>query len=820
MGIYSTGSIADITEGRLEGDPGIIIRQLLIDSRSASVSPSTLFIAITGRQHDGHRYIPDLYQRGVRAFVISTMQETYLKMAGAGFIVVKDTLQALQDIARFHRKQFTCPVIGIAGSNGKTIVKEWLYHCLSERFNIARSPKSYNSQVGVPLSLWLMDEHTELGVFEAGISLPGEMMKLQQMITPGIGIFTNIGEAHQENFPNIREKIREKLRLFKGCETLVYCCDHALIADTVEQVPELKGVSLFGWSFLGKGAVNVTRLQRTEKTTCRVTYNAITLDITIPFADSASLENALHCAVLMIRMGIDPETIRSRLNDLPPIAMRLEQKSAIHGCTLINDSYNSDVNSLSIALEVLNRQWQHKRKTLILSDILQSGKESDALYGLVATLVREKGVSRIIGIGSAISKNAGLFTIPAKFYETTQAFMEDFNPAEFRDEAILIKGSRKYAFERIAAGLEQKKHTTSIEINLDALIHNLNYFRSLLRPGTRTMVMVKALSYGSGRHEIAGILQFQRVDYLGVAIADEGVSLRESGITLPIMVMNPEPESFDTIIQYRLEPEIYSFRILEMFYKAVGRNQEIDYPVHIKLDTGMHRMGFLPSETELLCRELPRLKHIRVCSVFSHLAGSDEEALDDFTRGQVQVFSTVSGQIIKALGYPVIRHILNTSGIERFPEAQFDMVRLGIGLYGISCSDSGKLRSVSTLKSTILQIKPVQPGESVGYGRRGMPQRPSQIAVVPIGYADGLNRRMGNGTGKFLVKGEYAPTVGNICMDMTMIDVTGLGAVEGDEVVIFGENPTITSLAVNLETIPYEVLTGISERVKRVYIHE
>ncbi len=820
MGIYSTGSIAEITGGRLEGDSGIIIHQLLIDSRSASVSPTTLFIAIPGRQHDGHRYIPDLYQRGVRAFVISSMHESYLTMAGAGFIMVNDTLQALQDIARFHRKQFACPVIAIAGSNGKTIIKEWLYNCLSERFMITRSPKSYNSQVGVPLSLWLMDEKTELGIFEAGISFPGEMQKLQLMIKPRIGVFTNIGEAHQENFSNIKDKVREKLKLFQDCETLVYCCDHPLIEDSVKQVPELKGVRLFGWSLQGRGSVNVTRLHQSDKTTCRVSYNAIILDITIPFTDSASVENALHCAALMLLMGIDPETIRSGLRDLQPIAMRLEQKSAINGCTLINDSYNSDINSLSIALELLNRQWQHKQKTLILSDILQSGKESDALYSLVASLVRDKGVNRIIGIGSAISKNAGLFSIPAKFYETTQAFLEDFNPGEFRNEAILIKGSRKYAFERIAAWLEQKKHTTSIEINLDALVHNLNYFRSLLRQGTRTMVMVKALSYGSGRHEIAGILQFQRVDYLGVAIADEGVSLRQAGITLPIMVMNPEPESFDTMIHYRLEPEIYSFRILEMFHKVAGRNQEIDYPVHIKLDTGMHRMGFLSSETEQLCRELVRLKHIRVCSVFSHLAGSDEEVLDDFTRIQVQVFSAVSGQIIKALGYPAIRHILNTSGIERFPEAQFDMVRLGIGLYGISSTDSGKLRPVSTLKSTILQIKTVQPGESVGYGRRGMPKKTSLIAVVPVGYADGLNRRMGNGTGKFLVRGKPAPTVGNICMDMTMIDVTGLGAVEGDEVVIFGENPPITTLATDLETIPYEVLTGISERVKRVYIHE
>ena len=818
---YSLNKIAKITGGRQEGRTDFNIHQLLIDSRSAAVSSSSLFFAIKGRQHDGHIYVDELYQRGIRAFVVSEMQEHFKTYAGAGFILVPDTLAALQELTQFHREQYSCPVIAISGSNGKTIVKEWLYHCLSDNFSITRSPKSYNSQVGVPLSLWLMDENTGMGIFEAGISLPGEMVRLQQMIKPDIGIFTNIGEAHQESFQNTEQKIAEKLKLYYGCRTLIFCHDHQLIRNAIEQTPELAGVKLFSWSIADKADVQIANISKqADKTTFKALYKDDVLDISIPFTDNASVENALHCLALMLLLETDKRTILAKMDDLPPVAMRLELKSAINGCTLINDSYNSDYNSLSIALDVLNRQFQHKQKTLILSDILQSGKRHDELYSLLATLVKEKGVTRIIGIGSNISENSRLFTIPGKFYETTTAFTGSFNPEEFIDEAILLKGSRQFEFEKIAALLEQKKHTTRIEININALVHNLNYFRSLLRPGTKTMVMVKALSYGSGRHEIAGILQFQRVDYLGVAIADEGVSLRQTGIKLPIMVMNPEAESFDIMIQQRLEPEIYSFGIMEIFHKAVIRNQEINYPVHIKLDTGMHRMGFLANETERLCQELNRMKNIRVCSVFSHLAGSDEEKFDDFSGSQIALFRQVSDRIIQTLGYPVIRHILNTAGIERFPEAQFDMVRLGIGLYGISSVDQGKLRNVSTLKSTILQIKPVEPGETVGYSRKGKPGKPALIAIVPVGYADGLNRRLSDGKGVFLVKGKPAPIVGNICMDMTMIDITGIGAKEGDEVVIFGEGNPITSLARQLDTIPYEVLTGVSERVKRIYFQE
>jgi alanine racemase len=821
MASYSLEEIADITGGKIEGSSGLIIQNLLIDSRASAISSSFLFFALIGQRHDGHRFIPELYRRGVRAFVVSKIPEQYNTYAEAGFLIVSDTMLALQQLARFHRERYKCPVIGISGSNGKTIIKEWLNHCLGDAITITRSPKSFNSQVGVPLSLWLLDENTSLGIFEAGISFPGEMKTLQRMIRPDIGIITNIGEAHQENFQNVDQKIYEKLKLYYGCRSLIYCHDHQAIRTCIEHTPELSGVKLFSWSVTGKADVQVAGITKGIGRTCfKVLYKKTPVEVSIPFTDNASIENALHCLTLMLFLDADRDLVIKKMYDLPPVAMRLEQKSAINGCTLINDSYNSDINSLSIALEVLNRQIQHTKKTLILSDILQSGKEQVELYGKVSKLVEEKGISKLIGIGNAISSCSYLFNLPGEFFNTTDNFINSFESEKFRNEAILLKGSRSFEFEKIAALLEQKKHTTLVEVNLDALVHNLNYFRSLLKPATRTLVMVKALSYGSGRHEIAGVLQFQRVDYLGVAFADEGVSLRQAGITLPIIVMNPEPESFDTMIQCRLEPEIYSRRILDMFHKVLVRNQEIGYPVHIKIDTGMHRLGFLPTEVRQLCNELIRLKTIKVYSVFSHLAGSDEEVYDSFTFEQIETFKQAATMITDALGYPIIRHILNTSGIERFPDAQFEMVRLGIGLYGISSNNPGKLRNVSTLKSTILQIKSVIPGETVGYNRKGRPEKPSLIAVIPIGYADGLDRRLSNGKGAFLVNGHLAPVVGNICMDMTMVDITETGAKEGDEVVIFGEGNPITTLAEQLDAIPYEILTRVSERVKRVYYQE
>jgi Alr-MurF fusion protein len=818
---YTLDQIAAITGGRAEGNTGISVSRLITDSRVSSVPDGALFFAFTGQRHEGHRYVAGMYRRGVRAFVVSYMTEEFRSLTGAGFVVAADTLAVLQELARHHRERFVCPVIGITGSNGKTIVKEWLFHCLSDDFVISRSPKSYNSQLGVALSLWLMDEHTQLGIFEAGISLPGEMSRLQRMIRPHIGILTGIGEAHQENFGSLEDKVREKLGLFTGCRALIYCLDRDIVQKCIAEDPRLRDVRLFTWSMEDRGDVRISGIQRENGTTSfTASFGGKSLPIAIPFTDTASVENAIHCLSLMLMLETPAETITAKLADLPPVAMRLEQKSAIHGCTLINDSYNSDINSLSIALDLLNRQMQHARKTVILSDILQSGKSRDELYATVAALVKEKEISRIIGIGSALRASAGLFRIPAVFYETTEEFLGAFDPGDFREEAILLKGSRRFEFEKIAALLEQKKHTTRVEVNLNAVVHNLNYFRSLLKPGTRTMVMVKALAYGSGRHEVANVLQFQRVDYLGVAFADEGISLRQAGITLPVMVMNPEPESFDTMIRFKLEPEIYSFRILDLFYKAVARNQEIDYPVHLKIDTGMHRLGFAESEVPRLCLELNRLRNLQVRTVFSHLAGSDEAAYDDFTHSQIGCFRRASDRIAQTLGHPVIRHILNSSGIERFPEAQFDMVRLGIGLYGISPVDQDKLLHVSTLKSTILQIREVFPGDTVGYGRRGKIGKPSVIAVIPVGYADGISRRLSNGRGRFLVNGAPAPVIGNICMDMTMLDITGLPAREGDEVILFGDNPTVSEIAGALETIPYEILTGISERVKRVYLYE
>jgi Alr-MurF fusion protein len=818
---YNLNQIAGFTSGTIRGKKNPVISQLMIDSRISPVPAGALFFALKGQLHDGHDYVADLYRRGIRAFMVSEMRPEFRELPEAGFVVVKDTLLALQELARHHREKFLCPVIAISGSNGKTIVKEWLNFCLSDEAIITRSPKSYNSQVGVPLSVWLMDDSTQLGIFEAGISLPGEMENLERIIRPDIGIFTNIGEAHQENFSSLEQKIDEKLRLFYHCRVLIYCPDHDLIRQRISVTPQLAETRMFTWSARRPADVTISHIAKENGNThFKATCQDKSMDLMIPFTDPASFENAIHCLSLMLFMDTDHETICNKLRELPPVAMRLEQKSAIHHCTLINDSYNSDINSLAIALDLLNRQAQHERKSVILSDILQSGKQQRELYSVVAAMMKEKRISRMIGIGPSLKRNADLFSVPAVFYETTEEFIRNFNENDFNNEGILLKGSRSFEFERIAALLEQKKHTTRIEVNLGALVHNLNYFRGLLKPGTRTMVMVKALSYGSGRHEIAGVLQFQRVDYLGVAFADEGISLRQAGVSLPVIVMNPEPESFDTMIEYRLEPEIYSFRILDLFNRAVSLNQEIEYPVHIKIDSGMHRLGFTESEVPRLCHELVRLRNLRVSSIFSHLAGSDEEKHDEFTRYQVDLFSRASERLIEALGYPVIRHILNSSGIERFPDAQFEMVRLGIGLYGISYMNPEKLRNVSTLKSTVLQVKDVYPGDTVGYGRHGKIEKPSTIAIVPVGYADGINRHLGNGTGRFIINGTAVPIIGNICMDMTILDVTGTNTREGDEVIIFGDENPVTAMAAELDTIPYEILTGISERVKRVYLYE
>ena len=844
---YSLSDVAFHTNGTLftAREEPVYIKEILIDSRHLVHPESTLFVAMVSGRNDGHRYIAELYEKGVRNFLVSALPDQPKPHSGkrnnpknivslANFILVDNTLEALQKLGTSHRSRFSIPVIGITGSNGKTIVKEWLFQLMNRDKKIVRSPKSYNSQIGVPLSVWKMEPDNDLALFEAGISLPGEMEKLEPIIRPTIGIFTNIGHAHDEGFRDLNQKVEEKLKLFVNSGTLVFCRDHELIHDKVMQEASLEQVTKFTWSRKQESDLQIIRISsgKSSETTITGIFKNKEQSITIPFIDEASIENAIHCWALMLFLGYEADIISTRMKALVPIAMRLELKEAINHCSLVNDSYNSDINSLGIALDFLNQQTQHTKKTVILSDILQSGRDPDSLYGEISGILMGKGISRIIGIGNEISRQSGQFPMEKMFYATTSDFFDRFPFSSLRDESILLKGARIFGFERIGYALQQKSHETILEIHLDALVHNLNYYRSKLKPGTRTMAMVKAFSYGSGSFEIANLLQFHRVDYLAVAYADEGIELRKTGITLPIMVMNPEEQSFDLLLQYNLEPEIYSFRVLEMLERAIPENQgesKIPVPVHLKIDTGMHRLGFDPSEVDSLVQRLKKNPEIRVQSVFSHLAASEDPAEDDFTRRQIGCLQATAEKIQTGLGYSFLVHILNSAGISRFPDAQMGMVRLGIGLYGVGFNEEEQhnLRNVSTLKTIISQIKNVKAGNTIGYNRKGVTLEDRVIAILPIGYADGFSRRLGNGAGKVMIKGFPAKTIGNISMDTCMVDITELSSSpdsydirEGDEVIVFGDAYPIAQLARDLDTIPYEILTSISRRVKRVYFFE
>ncbi len=827
--LYSVQQIAEVIGAELivndSSHQNILF--LITDSRRVTNVEQSLFFAIKGERRDGHNFIQELFEVGVRNFVISDKSSILLDK-NCNYLVVKDTLIAMQVLAAWHRMQFQIPVIGVTGSNGKTIIKEWLFQLLREDYHIVRSPKSYNSQIGVPLSLWQIQSEDTLGIFEAGISKPGEMIKLEKMIHPTIGIFTNVGLAHDENFQNPTDKIIEKLELFSHTNKLIYCKDYLGIHEQIPLSKKLsKDLTTFTWSRKTKADLQIGRIAKQEhETEIQGIYQNDFISIRIPFTDEASVENAIHCWSLMLFLNYHPEVIAQRMELLSPVAMRLEMKEGINNCSIINDSYNSDLGSLTIALDFMNQQKQHKKRTLILSDILQSGRDEEVLYKEVAKLLEEKNINRLIGIGPSIARQKHLFNVEKSFFESTDDLLHELNYSSYGNETILIKGARSFGFERISKALQQKAHETILEINLNAVIHNLNLFRSRLKQDTKLMVMVKAFSYGSGSFEIANVLQFHRADYLAVAYADEGVELRKSGITLPIMVMNPEEQSFDAMISYRLEPEIYSFRVLSQFSEAL-RKRSLDhtllkFPVHIEIETGMKRLGFEESEINELVIRLKNNKNIRIASVFTHLVASDEIAHDSFSREQISRFTEMSKLIQSHFNYPILRHVLNSGGILRFPEAQFEMVRLGIGLHGIASSphDQRQLQMVSTLKTTISQVKHLKAGESVGYSRKFVAQKDMTIATVGVGYADGLNRRLGNGVGKMLIDGLFAPIVGSVCMDMTMIDVTGIPAREGMEVIVFGQEYTILDLAQQMDTIPYEVLTGISERVKRVYFHE
>jgi alanine racemase len=802
--------------------PETEINWLLTDSRSLSFPVESLFFAIKTARNDGHNYVEELYEQNLRYFVVSEMRPEFVKLSEAVFLVVSNSLQALQHLAAKQRSFFSVPVIGITGSNGKTVVKEWLYQLLHQDFNITRSPRSYNSQIGVPLSVWAMNKNTQLGIFEAGISEPHEMEKLEPIIHPTIGVFTNLGEAHQENFSGLKQKCEEKLLLFKNAGTLIYCSDNKLVEISIAQ-SGFKG-KLFSW---GKSEKAVLRILNVEKNTKCTQISAIfekkEMQFCIPFTDDASIENGLQCVAVMLHLGINIEEIAKRILSLEAVAMRLEVKDGVRDCLIINDSYNSDLNSLGIALDFLNQQATAKNlsKTLILSDILQTGLSPEELYKIVAELISNKNINRIIGIGTEISNHSDLFQVAEKtFFDDTDDFLKSSYMREFQKEIILLKGSRTFHFEDISEKLELIAHETILEVNLNALVDNLNYFRSKLRPETKMMCMVKAFAYGSGSVEVARTLQHHHVEYLAVAVADEGAELRREGIRIPIVVMNPEKGSFGMIFDNKLEPEIYSFRLLDAFITAAEKLGIIDYPIHIKIDSGMHRLGFESQDMKLLMEKLTNQNQVKVRSVFSHLSGSDEAKFDAFTRQQITVFTDCANQISTVFSHNIMRHILNSAGIERFPEFQFDMVRLGIGHYGISSLPDINLKQVCALKTIILQLKNVKAGETVGYSRKGIVNSDKRIAVLPIGYADGFDRKLGNGVGEVLINGQRAKVIGNVCMDLIMVDVTDIEANEGDQVEIFGDNLTITEMAGWLKTIPYEILTSVSRRVKRVYFQE
>lgn len=810
------------------------IEHLLTDSRKISDETHSLFFAIPTKHNTGCRYVDELYQRGVRNFVVpNDVNESYRVLfqhcSEANFWYVKNVVWALQQIAAGHRRQFQIPVVGITGSNGKTVVKDWIVQMLSGTCKTVSSPRSYNSQIGVPLSVWQMDEADELAVFEAGISEAGEMEALRNVIDPTIGIFTNIGQAHDENFLTREQKIAEKLQLFTHCEALIYCTDHKEIHSVLSEKESFREVHRYTW---GRGAENDVQLldivSNPHTTTLTICHAGKECNIAIPFSDRASVENALHCITLMFYLGLNSADIARRCLALTSVAMRLEMNEAINDCLLINDSYSLDLNSLSIALDYILHERQYASKTLIMSDILQSGLSEQDLYAQASALIAQHGITRFIGIGSALIRNKALFErYNPTFYATTEDFIRQHNFDDFRNATILLKGARLFHFEDIARLLQRKSHQTIMEVNLDNLISNLNYYRSLLRPTTKLMAMVKASSYGAGKVEVASALQYNHVDYLTVAYTDEGVDLRRNGIMVPIMVMNPEEESFDDIIRYDLEPNIYSFRIFEAFSNAVrmlGQDGVKKMPVHVEFDTGMHRLGFSGNDIQQIVERFSDPSCVlRMKSIFSHLACSEDAEMDDFTHLQIDRFVAWSGEVKQQMGdSSILCHILNSSGITRFTDYQFDMVRLGIGLYGIAPEPTvqSHLKPVSRLITRISQLKAIPKGDSVGYNRRWVAQRDSKIAIISIGYADGLNRHLGYENGRVLVKGKLVPIIGSICMDMCFLDVTDVDCKEGEEVVIFGDAELLQQISSAAETIPYEILTSVSPRVKRIYYQE
>ena len=809
-------NLQNIFDGEvIQQQTNLEITQLVTDSRNiCHRQKNALFFAIKGQNHDGHGYIGELYRQGVRQFVVEKTIDIHT-LPEANVILVQKSVKALQAISKCHRKQFTYPVIGITGSNGKTIVKEWLYHLMSPYRHAVKNPKSYNSQLGVPLSIWQMNGRYQLGIFEAGISTTEEMAKLQQIIQPNIGVFTNIGVAHDAGFSDRTQKIAEKLKLFQECEQLIYCKDHE---DIHQQVID-SGISTTSWSLTSKAEVTAQlKKQRMDQSKLSVKYQNMLFECTLPFVDNASVENVMHCITTMLYFGHRPDEILVGLKRLPVVKMRLELKLGINNCQIIDDTYNNDLAGLEVALNFLS-QHSSLPRTVILSDILQSGISEQELYREVAQLLSSHKVMRFIGVGEKLCAQQSFFPPKNKFFKDTASLISNLNTIDFNKEVILVKGARTYQFEQIVARLTQKTHGTILEINLNAVIHNLNYYRQHLGANTQLMVMVKAMAYGSGSNEIAHLLAHHKVDYFGVAYVDEGVVLRKTGIKTPIMVMNTSPDGFDNLLIHDLEPQIYSFDLLNKFLQFID-NKTVN--IHLKIDTGMKRLGFQEEDIQQVIALLKAHSNIQIKSIFSHLSGADEAIHNDFSKQQVNTLYKVYDQISSALNIRPCKHILNSSGILRFPEYHFDMVRLGIGLHGIDNDRQyqNELLQVSTLKTTISQINSVKKGETIGYGRKGKANKNLRIATIAIGYADGFRRAFGNGVGEVIVHGQLASVIGNVCMDMTIINITGINAMVGDEVIVFGEKMPVNVLAKRGNTIPYEILTSVSERVKRVYFQD
>lgn len=810
--------IAEIIDGELSGLPELFLSEIVTDSRNHSFSGEKAFLAIRGSNHDGHRFVPLMYKAGIRFFIVECLPENTDLIKDSSFIRVDNTIRALQKLAAYKRAAFRNPVIAITGSAGKTVVKEWLAEIAGQCIPIVRSPRSYNSQVGVPLSVWRLDERYKAAVFEAGISQAGEMKYLKDILNPDIGIITNIGDAHSENFSSLTEKAGEKLILFRDVRTLIYCSDFSLIGDLIRSDKQLSSKELISWSMTGKDAeIKVTRKEISNGgTRLTVNYKGVNHEFRIPFSDRASVENAISATAGCLVLGIDPEQIGKGLEALTPVAMRMEFKTGINNCQLIEDFYNSDPGSLGMALESM-KPGNNRKKTLILSDFIQSGRNEEELYSELARLIRNNAIEHFIGIGPALARSSSFFSAGSKFFLSTDEFIQKFSPSEFNDETILLKGARKFEFEKIGRLLEQQVHQTLLEVNLDSIASNLSEFRKLLKPGTMVMAMVKAFAYGSGPAEISTFLEYQGVSWLAVAYADEGMELRKSGISLPIMVMNPDPASFGTLITNNLEPEIFSLNSFRNFVAEASKHGVLNYPVHIKIDTGMHRLGFLPEEVPELCKLIRNTEHVKVISVFSHFAASEDATMDDFTHRQAERFIKAADLVSAASGTRIIRHICNSSGIIRFPEYQFEMVRPGIGIYGIGSRKGLTLKPAGRFITRISQVKTVPAGEPVGYGCADAAGHERKIAICPVGYADGLRRMLGNRKGSLFIKGRKVPVIGNVCMDMCMVDITGLNAEEGDEAEIFGENITIEEIASACSTIPYEILTSVPARVKRVF---